>query len=106
MYDFKLYQIFVTLQETNVLTVHLIGAFLAFAVGFVYMVLQTIISHKSKTFNIVGNTLFITKLRILLCVADVILLLVCILFKMKISQIPSDTSEETHLVNIHMEHIN
>lgn len=62
-------------QETNVLTVHLIGAFLAFAVGFVYMVLQTIISYKSQSFNIAGNTLFITKFRILLCVADVILLI-------------------------------
>ncbi|XP_060605840.1 DNA damage-regulated autophagy modulator protein 2-like isoform X1 [Ruditapes philippinarum] len=62
-------------QETNVLTVHLIGAYLAFAVGFVYMVLQTIISYKSLSFNTAGNTLFITKFRILLCVADVILLI-------------------------------
>ncbi|XP_045175779.2 DNA damage-regulated autophagy modulator protein 2-like isoform X1 [Mercenaria mercenaria] len=62
-------------QETNILVVHLLGAFLAFAVGFVYMILQTIISCKSVSFKIPGNSLFIRRLRIALCVADLVLLI-------------------------------
>lgn len=34
-------------QETNVIVVHLIGAFMAFGVGFFYILLQTIIAYKT-----------------------------------------------------------
>ncbi|XP_045175798.2 DNA damage-regulated autophagy modulator protein 2-like isoform X4 [Mercenaria mercenaria] len=63
-------------QETNILVVHLLGAFLAFGVGFVYMILQTIISCKSVSFKIPGNSLYIRRFRIALCVADFVLLVI------------------------------
>jgi hypothetical protein len=68
-----------TLQQTSVVVVHLIGAFLAFAVGFVYIILQTIISFKSTDLETTGNTPFIRKFRIVLCVVDAIFLILCIL---------------------------
>ncbi|XP_060577473.1 DNA damage-regulated autophagy modulator protein 1-like [Ruditapes philippinarum] len=62
-------------EQTSVVVVHLIGAFLAFAVGFVYIILQTIISFKSTDLERPGNTPFIRKLRIVLCVVDAIFLI-------------------------------
>ncbi|XP_045176378.1 DNA damage-regulated autophagy modulator protein 2-like isoform X2 [Mercenaria mercenaria] len=64
-------------QSTNIWEVHLLGAFLAFGVGFVYMILQTIISCKSVSFKIPGNSLYIRGFRIALCVADFVLLIIC-----------------------------
>jgi hypothetical protein len=51
-------------------------------VGFIYMVLQTIISFKSSSIenDIPGNTLYIRKLRVALCLVDICLLLLRILY--------------------------
>ncbi|KAL4224879.1 hypothetical protein ACF0H5_015575 [Mactra antiquata] len=62
-------------QETNIISVHLFGAFLAFGIGFVYMILQTIISYKSDDVAVPGTSLNIRRFRLILCIADVILLL-------------------------------
>ncbi|KAH3727651.1 DNA damage-regulated autophagy modulator protein 2-like isoform X3 [Dreissena polymorpha] len=61
-------------QETNVIGVHLLGAFMGFVVGFVYFVLQTVISYKVRDTDIPGNTPNIRKFRVLLNVIDFIFL--------------------------------
>ncbi|WAR01319.1 T15BA-like protein [Mya arenaria] len=66
-------------QETNVRVVHLLGASLAFVVGFVYFLLQTVISFKVKGLKISGNTDNLRRLRVLLIVLDIIFLLLGIL---------------------------
>ncbi|XP_052797647.1 DNA damage-regulated autophagy modulator protein 1-like isoform X2 [Mya arenaria] len=69
-------------QETNVIVVHLLGATLAFVVGFVYFVLQTIISFKvaALDFKIPGNTVNTRRVRVLLIVLDFIFLLLTGIF--------------------------
>lgn len=66
-------------QLTNIIAVHYIGAFLAFVVGLIYMILQTILSCMSASTGIKGNTPCIRRLRVLLCVLDTILVLVLII---------------------------
>ena len=60
------------------IVVHLIGAFMAFGIGFVYCVLQTIMSYKMND-EMPGNSVYIRRFRISLCIVDFILLIVCIL---------------------------
>ena len=60
------------------IVVHLIGAFMAFGIGFVYCVLQTIMSFKMND-EMPGNDIYIRRFRISLCIVDFILLIVCIL---------------------------
>ena len=44
-------------QETSVVAVHLLGAFMAFFIGFIYCVLQTIMSYKmAAVLENPGNT--------------------------------------------------
>ncbi|XP_069132647.1 DNA damage-regulated autophagy modulator protein 2-like isoform X2 [Argopecten irradians] len=56
-------------QETNVIAVHILGAFMAFGIGALYCFVQTGMSFKMP--EVPGSTLFINKVRILLCVLDV-----------------------------------
>ena len=60
------------------IVVHLLGAFMAFAVGFVYCVLQTVMSYKMND-EMPGNSILIRRFRVALCLIDVILLIVRIL---------------------------
>ncbi|XP_053402214.1 DNA damage-regulated autophagy modulator protein 1-like isoform X1 [Mercenaria mercenaria] len=84
-------------QATNVWEVHLVGAFLAFGVGFVYMILQTIISCMSVSLNIRGNSLCIRVLRIVLCVADFVLFIILgIAARLSISKGPGPGISRLH----------
>ena len=58
--------------------VHMIGAAMAFVIGFVYCVLQTIMSYKMND-EMPGNSVYIRRFRITLCLVNFILLIVCIL---------------------------
>jgi len=67
-------------QETSVIAVHLLGAFMAFFVGFIYCVLQTIISYKMAGFSEnPGNTTNMRRFRIGLCIIDFIFLIVLLI---------------------------
>ncbi|XP_060069053.1 DNA damage-regulated autophagy modulator protein 2-like [Ylistrum balloti] len=57
-------------QETNVIVVHIIGAFMAFGIGGLYCFVQTGMSFKMP--ELPGATPFIKKIRVLLCVLDII----------------------------------
>ncbi|XP_033752462.1 DNA damage-regulated autophagy modulator protein 2-like isoform X3 [Pecten maximus] len=57
-------------QETNVIVVHIIGAFMAFGIGALYCFVQTGMSLKMP--EVPGSTPFINKIRILLCVLDTV----------------------------------
>ncbi|XP_021339669.1 DNA damage-regulated autophagy modulator protein 2-like isoform X1 [Mizuhopecten yessoensis] len=57
-------------QETNVMVVHIIGAFMAFGIGALYCFIQTGMSFKMA--ELPGSTPFIIKIRVLLCVLDTI----------------------------------
>ncbi|XP_045175772.1 DNA damage-regulated autophagy modulator protein 1-like [Mercenaria mercenaria] len=84
-------------QATNILEVHLLGAFLAFGVSFVYMILQTIISCKSVPSENDGNSPCIKGFRIVLCVVDlVVLILLGILTPVAISKGPGPGKSRLH----------
>ena len=71
---------FLRFQENNVRAMHLLGAFLAFVVGFIYFLLQTIISFQTAPADdIPGNTPMMRCLRVLLLIIDSVFLLLCIL---------------------------
>ena len=63
---------------TIVNAVHLLGSILAFGVGFVYCLLQTIMSYKMND-EMPGNSLCIRRFRVVICVIDAILLIIRIL---------------------------
>ncbi|XP_053402215.1 DNA damage-regulated autophagy modulator protein 2-like isoform X2 [Mercenaria mercenaria] len=86
-------------QATIVWEVHLIGAFLAFGVGFVYMILQTIFSCMSVSLDrkIEGNSLCIRVFRIALCVADFVLFIILgIAARLSISKGPGPGISRLH----------
>ncbi|KAL5007405.1 hypothetical protein ScPMuIL_016211 [Solemya velum] len=60
-------------QETNVIAIHLLGACLAFGVGGLYCFTQTGLSFKIK--NLPGASACTRKVRVVLCIADIILLI-------------------------------
>ena len=74
----RTYDIPFFLQETSVIVVHLIGAFLAFGVGFIYCLLQTIMSYKMND-EIPGNSIYMRRIRVVLCVIICVLLIIRIL---------------------------
>ncbi|XP_061183293.1 uncharacterized protein LOC133191561 [Saccostrea echinata] len=61
-------------QETNVLVVHLIGAFLAFFIGWVYCCLQTYLSYKLP--EIPGSSRNLRSARFIICVLTFIFMIV------------------------------
>ncbi|KAK6184519.1 hypothetical protein SNE40_006980 [Patella caerulea] len=65
-------------QETNVLAVHLIGAFLAFMIGCVYMWVQTVISYRTSLLP--GHSHNYTRLRLFLTVLNSLGIIVFLVF--------------------------
>lgn len=60
-------------QETNILVVHLFGAFLAFGIGGIYCYIQTWISYKLP--DMPGTSKFSRTTRLILCIADISLII-------------------------------
>lgn len=80
VYWYRLQTFLSLFKESNVIIVHLLGAFMAFAIGFIYCVCQTVISYKiDDAVEIPGNTLFLKRFRAVLCVVDFCFLVICIL---------------------------